>query len=750
MFFKRNNFNLLKCLCLILALLLASCGYVSDAPPKGLDVYKVDGLQACSIDIDKLSEIFRENQENQIRCLKENFEQYTKYVKSNSTDSVNQSEIGDFVRHIFKGQSDSVIKGLSILFQLNMILLKDEAQKISKGNITPFFELLITANREAIIITQSIQDMGKAENLKRFFEIREVFRNSLIRFSETTVKIMLSKNGKDQSLNIKDFIVDVTKKLGNKTIDQETINTLIFIKQILVSGDREIITTKELEKLIAKIPNFVTIFFDLYYSKTENFIDNADQAKFYLLDLRNLSDIIDFKQANFDLFSIDQLLKLVTTYYPESNKDFKKFKPSIIALKAKLIGGKTEIFSLYDLKLFLDYAIDLNERIYFDNLTYKIRSELLNNKQSKLSSSDLSPINISEYVIFKKERVTELTKNFNDIAVNFKYFRENSHSVPFYGINYKRNQYGFVEVSIMRWLAQKLVKSYGHFENNEQVVNQTEFQNFLNDMKPILEEFKLWSPNPETFARNAILLADLFQGQSDGNLLVNEKEATEYIGMILSATELSENYRKGLTSYCDPGINIDDPIFEVKCFNENFYQLFLNKLSYNKYFPRMTDYVNRASKTDALNYIKGIEGFARDVNDPKIPMDKRDAILTIGAMVNVETTFIRFDTNFDNILDYNELMAAFNSVYRGAIISLADLKEPDYIYAPTIFIYMVTKMEIPKIGGNIDKGKFYAYHKCVHSESCRTTFMDPIEAHRLNVGKLLYYLVNNPKSTVRN
>jgi hypothetical protein len=723
--------------------MLGSCGYVSDKPPSNLNVYKADQLQACKIDIDKLGEIFKENQEEQIRCLKENFIQYTKYVKTANSDSVNQGELGDFVKKIFQGQSDSIVKGLSIIFQLNMILLKDEAQKISKGNITPLFELLVTANREAIIITNTIQDMGKPENQDRFFEIRDVFKASLERFAEATLKIMATKSAeaKDQTLNIKDFIIDASTKLGNKEVDPEVIESLLFAKQVLVSGNKELITTSELQTLIKKIPKLLTLTFDIYYSTSKNFKNEAQQSNYYLQEIKSLYTIIDFKQNDFKLITVDQLLKVIKTYYKDSKIDIVKFKPTIIALKSKIIGGNPEVITLNDLKKSLDLVVEVNERVYFDYVTFDVRSDLLKNTKRKLSYQELSPINPTEYSILSTNKIAELTKNFNQLAVEFKYLRESSTTLPYYGTLYKRSKYGMVETSLFRWFGNKMIKGYGHIENGESQVSLLEFQNFLVDMKPVLEEFKLWSPNFETFARNAVLLADLFQNQSNGDGLVNEREATEYIGMILSASQASDDFRNRLKDYCDPGINTEDSLFDVKCFNDHFFEVFLNHVNYKKYFPRMAEYVNASPLTEVQAYLRGIEGFARDINDPKLPINKRDNILILGSMINVETTFLRFDTNLDNTIDYNELMEAFK-VYRPSIIALAKLSKEQEVYAPSIFLYMVSKMEIPPNNDWMDNLKFYSFHKCVSSNFCRTTVLDPIVAKRLNIGTLLYYLVN--------
>lgn len=728
----------LNCLVLCLLLGLASCGYVSDKPLDNQEVYKSDELQTCKIDASKLGEIFKADQKEQIRCLQENFIQFTKYVRAKNPGSISESEINAFVRKFFEGQSDSIVKGLSLIFQLNMLLLKDEADKISRTNISPLFELLVHVNQEAIEITAILKEMDDDKNQGHFWELRERFNAAVNRFTDFTLKLIQKSPDIQQKLNIKTFILDAAKKLGNKEIDSDTIDSLIFLKRVLVAGDKEVITSTELESLIKKLPDVLALSFDLYYVKSTNFGSDKDHMRFYYKNLTSLYNIIEFKQNDFELLTVDQVLKLAQEF--AKDLDVKKFKPSLVAIKTRLIGGTAEAFSLKDLRNIMDIAKDAVERNYFNNVTYNAFSQLL---ESNKPIDFLPQLNQpDDYDIFSKMRVTELHKDFQDIAVNIRYFRDAKTGIPTYGNEYARNKKGFIEATMIKWGANKLLRAYGHKNAQGQMqVTIDEFQKFLFDMRPILEEFKLWSPTPETFARNAILLADLFQNKSNGDLEVNETEAIEYIQMILSSVTISDKFRDDLSSKCDPGINKDDPVFDVACFNEHFFDGILNSLNYKKYFPRLNAYVTSTPKAEVDEYLKGVEGFARDVNDPKLPINNRDAILVLGAMLNIESTFIRFDTNRDNVIDYKELVEAFK-VYKPSIISLAKLKPSEEGYAQSIFLYMVSKMEIPPTGTWMQSAQFFAFHKCVSYDWCRNSMLDPIVAKRLNVGKLLYYMVN--------
>lgn len=719
-----------------------SCGYVSDTPVENQDVYKTDELQTCKIDVSKLSEIFTTNQKEQITCLQKNFVQFTKYVRSKHSGAITEAELGIFVKRFFTEQSDAIVKGLSLIFQLNMILLKDEADRISHTKISPLFELLVQVNQEAVILTNTIKSMDNKSNQKDFWALRQIFNESTSRFAKSAVGVIQNSPGLDQKLNIRAFIKDMSKKIGDHEIDNETIDSFIYLKKVLLGGEGDIIATHELKKFITKLPLIMGLVFDIYYVQAENFKSESDQIKFYLNLTRNFYTTIKFDQPDFELMNSDQLVTLADKVL--KNYDVETFKPSIEALKERFIGGKKDSISLNDLQKVILIIHDFFEKVLFAHVTYDDEiNNLILATTTPVTNKEIIFRPIPAYEIYpNKARLAQLFASFVDTATNFRYFRDYKTGAAFYDTKILRNKNGFIEANIAKWLSWKLLKAYGHLDiNREMQMSTDEFSKFLLDSKPLLQEFKLWSPNFKTFSRNATLLADLFQQQSNGDQLINLNEATEYIGMLLTAVEVSGKFIKNLALACNPGINEDDPVFETDCFNAHFYEEILSKLGYEKSFPRLDAYFKKASKTESMDYLKGIEGFARENNAPGVPVGRRDATLILGAMVNIESTFIRFDKNNDNIIDYKELSEAFVT-YKSSIISLAGLKPEQEKYAKGIFLYMTTKMEIPKTGTWLSDAKFGTFNKCVQSDTCRKWFMDEIVAKRLNIGKLLYYMVN--------
>lgn len=727
---------------IIFSLVLTSCGYVSDKPIENADVYRTDELQTCKIDVSKLGEIFKINQKEQIQCLQENFIQFTKYVRSKNPGAVSEAEIGIFVKKFFVDQSDSIIKGLSLIFQLNMILLKDEADRISHSKISPLFELLVQVNQEAVILTNIIKLMDEKQNQAKFWTLRKQFNESTERFANSTIGVIEKSPGLGQKLNIRNFILDLNTKLGSGKIDEKLIDSLMFLKKILVGGDTQIISSEELKVAITKLPQILGLVFDAYYSAGENFKSESEEMRFYLTTVRSLYRLVEFKQTNFELVNSDQLVLIAEKVI--KNYDVESFKPSIEALKSKFIGGKKDSVTLQDLDVVLNIVHDFFEKIYFNNVTYDdaVNNYILSQKRTVLASEIPFKV-LPGYDMFNnKKRLDQLSASFIDSAANFRYFREKATGSAVYDGQILRSKSGLIEVNIAKWLSWKLLKAYGHLDaKGEMQLKAEEFAKFLLDAKPILVELKLWSPNFKTFSRNAMLLADLFQQQSNGDQRINLNEATEYIGMLLTAVEISGKFSQELSRLCDTGINVEDPLFDKNCFNENFYETILNKLNFKKSLPRLARYYNNSSKKETMDYILGVEGFARDNNSLGVPVNRRDNTLILGAMINIESTFIRFDMNQDNIIDYNELSSAFLT-YKASIIELAGLKGDQEKYAKGIFLYMVSKMAIPKTGTWITDAEFGIFDSCVQNDWCRDNFMDKIEAKRLNIGKLLYYMVN--------
>lgn len=537
-----------------------------------------------------------------------------------------------------------------------------------------------------------------------------------------------------------------TKFIDREKLSDEDFDTILRLKKLITGGDIDNLTLKEITIILQKSSNLITIYGNAVDIIKEEFLDKTIFSRKILDTLRLTDSQIVWNQKNYEVLNNEKIISLLEKSMSENEDpiDFKTFEPSLESLKEKLIGGEKDSYLLSDLRTIFNIAGDSADQYFYDNYMYDQYRQPLESLKGpvRLTPPPEYPV-INQY--FKADRKAELYKRFKFVAESFKYFRDPNEKLQMYSFEYIRNKYGFVEIGLLRFLSQKLASSYGHrMSNGTFQVNIGEFEAFLVAMKPILEEFKLWSPNFQTFARNAILLADLFQNQSNGDFEMNTDETAEYLSMILSAVEIKGRFEKEILKVCrNLSSNLEEPLFQEPCFKEHYFDILLNKLKLAKNFPRLANYVNSVSKEESQNYLKGVTGFARDVNDPRIPINGRDMTLVIGAMLNIETTFLRFDTNRNNVISTQELNEAFK-IYENAIVAIAKLKPEQKKFSKSIFFYMVINMEVPKTGNWIDDAAFFLFHQCMEIDICRATKYEPIEAKRLNIGMLLYYLVNLP------
>lgn len=1151
---------------LIIALLAltSACGYFSDDPVKNSDLFDSrDSLNnRCTLSPDQLSRIFDQDIEEQINCLREQFVQFSRYVRTNNSDTISKDELQLFVRKFFAQSSDSIIQGLHVIFELNMILLRDHASQISRDNIDPLYRLLLSVNKQGMEIANSLRLMTSDEGHLHFFTEREKLRANLVIFADQMRQVISQRDGIPQRLNIKDFILNLNTRFDfNKNIfDEELVDSLIFLKRLFIGGDREIITSDEVYALLDLTPNLVMEAFDLVFSNSKVFPNENDLFRFYqqkVVTIKGLLHPIDENEVLFDEDDLYRIYEALTNNQNREDLDLNDYRLILKSVKKDLIGGHETDYTFDELKRalllvnlgleglifvnetdsivkdidlndpvdvnnkriafiaqsqkfkdeiylrineiphlptqikILDFFKTLNEQIdsldydtdviesvfaiktlsvggqkdvltkeelfkvienllvyselYFDLrytvdsldpetdqrtefflakinqveglfvaldndltvltqsdvfalikvleadeakqkelqkiyqsfkinvlrssqstvsfaelkktmqyaklltygssfikfhqqmmkdidvvndtqyedlkaryiaefslLTRRVRQtikdnnliekdiyyyhflsdltnaldiveldlELLNDllpikklmaggelerftqdellellrkapdfvapmldmtrsgiksfnkldmievvatikrnlfvfptetfivsieqilslgarfvddlplnefastvkttkqrilggddhsmtskdftsllnmlheftelnyytqvtyqamqdslENSRIALRNIPRLNLPEYANLRPNYLSKYYAHFKDIALKHRYFTNEETKLQFWGHEIFRTEFGFLEISNLKWVIEYLIKGWGTPTPGAYkgyVLDIDQMEAALLDFKPVLVEFGLWTEHFDTFARNALLLADLFQNSSNGDVRVGLDELSEFATLILSAINMSDMFLEKLTKYCTPmnGSSVDDWSFETDCYRRHFFKVILDELDLKKNLPMLNRFYREslASGNNApLEYLINVEGFARSFPDD-VEMVRREFTLVIGALINIETTFIRFDLNRNNRLDPHEVDQAF-LVYENAIMSVADLTEDRRKYAKSIFIYMLKYMKLPS------SWELITFHY--------NPFIDKkIDAYRLNVGVLLFYLVN--------
>lgn len=947
-------------------LLLSSCGFFDDTPLDGIDVYQSNELSAgCRLDPNSLSRILSENIAEQLRCLEENFEKFILYVRRENQDYINENELGALIRRFFHENSETIINALQLVFEINMILLHDERDRMSTGNVGPIFELLQRSNIEAVTITKILSDLTQ----ESYWLKRQDFQDSIRRMQSTTLEIISKRRGEQTEINLREFLEELSRRIPNFEMDNETIQSILLMKMAFVGGDEEILTSEELSILVQKLPDLVMAGLDLYFVSEKNFPSNQkwllfefyadrvqaiedtlaeeslyrnfvttqrlidiakeiapdsfnigpyiaifesfknnliggnpdyysfgdvktaslyikiflqglalveeykdiqsrvtkdttqDYLESYILELQErtnyrvsliqqyidhkqlppeiklkdfiidvvnstdgvvderlninftpelvraafsikkaflggdkgiitplemedffsllpflLSDVFgltdvkshhfdksrewslhifkilerikeqylfDFKRSSPTIISVDEILTLAQAFFGQSESekensptmDFSRFRPTFEELKERIIGGPRDIFDSQDLYEIISLVENVLKRVYFFDVYYEANEALL---KTPTQINRIPLVYRPELENLKRDEVNFFREDFENIAKTFRYFRDDS-GYSYYGRDFRRSKSGFIEAAIINWISEVLLEAFDESQSGGLSIDEVDY--VLHVFRPVLEELNFWSKHMETFARNTLLLSDLFQSTSNGSLEIDVNEFTEFGSLTLMSMNVAKqildhlkaiHYERldyGLPSSCYYEEDEDGSLmFPVPCYRQHFYEVIFYRIGLKENLPQFYQYYNTTSRRELNTYLQRVEGFARDFPDDSIPMSYRDFAKLFGALLNIESTFNRFDFNGDNIVDRDELDEAF-LIYEDAIMAVADLGENRRKYSKSIFLYMVHNMEIPS---TIQLLNFH-----YNPFSGRN-----IVASRLNIGVLLYYLTS--------
>ncbi|GAB4408928.1 MAG: hypothetical protein OHK0056_10410 [Bacteriovoracaceae bacterium] len=518
----------------------------------------------------------------------------------------------------------------------------------------------------------------------------------------------------------------LNRELDVLELDETFLETVFNVKKLFAGGQKEFMTWPEFQRLVERTGKIAEFYFDFISYNKEKYT-KPESYRLYLDSVVSVIESLYTGELYRPILTMDDLF--VVAKHLLKKDDLEAFAPTLALIKEKWIGGYGKVFTMWDVQSLLKQAQILFEEIYFNYLSYSLYEKELSNTNV---IRELEYRHHPEYGRFSAERIKELRANFMELVTRFRFFRDDNKMI-LYSDKVVRNVDGLVEVGLFRWAFKVIASVFGHqvpekpniFELNIDEVDTT-----LNAFKPVLEYFGLWSTSISTFGRNTLLLSDLFQSMSDGNMNIGIDEFSEYAGLVLVAIKIGDEMLRSYDKYCENIGTEEAPQYGVLCYREHFFKLMLDDFGYNKYFPKLDAYIKKASKDEWYTFLSSVEGFARDVDDPMTPMDKRNLLLVIGAMMNIESTFIRYDANKSNLLDNSELVESFKT-YEKAIRLVAELQPEQFKFTKSIYFYMIKEMKIPS------KLQLASFHYRPWNG------MDKITAKRLNIGAILYYLVNN-------
>lgn len=483
--------------------ILCSCGVINDSAPKR-DVYS--GETTCSMNTAKLQKILEEDIQEAIDCIEQNFVRVSQQVKIQNGKHIQKNELFKLTTRLLPADGHLIVqKALSLLFKINSIFLKDEADRLSVENIKPFFDIIRVVNKEGVHLNRIFKEINNENNKRSFWRLRAEFIQSVTNISQKSLNIQKDSK-KEVSLNIEEFAQELDENLRNTDLKVEKIVSLNFIKKLFLGGDRNILTSTELKELFQKAPDLLTVLFDTYFVKDTDFSHAIEKDRFLLEKVNQIEGLIHQGSEDEILFTIKDLINANEKLLESLKENYvKKYAKTIGTLKINLLTQSIKErdtedpnkFSLKNIKKIISLAKEYFEIQYFYKLAFNqfedlmsvplaLTTDVTKDKATYRVINKKMPSSLSDH-IFTPEQNNKLWLNFLHIITNNRLYRDKNDLVPFYWDTYKRTKKGLVETAVIRWGLGQLFPKFGYLSPKSMR------DNIIPGPKYILDDDRIWT-----------------------------------------------------------------------------------------------------------------------------------------------------------------------------------------------------------------------------------------------------------------
>lgn len=501
------------------------------------------------------------------------------------------------------------------------------------------------------------------------------------------------------------------------------LSSAMSFKKLLLGGKDRVLTHSELLSMIDKIPSIVKLGEFL----TSSIHPQTDITKYY--DFNYLQDIlVEARKIPYShtpetvLFEKEQLLDMLSKLDIEFRPQIEELLPIILNLKGSILNNSNEIFYMSDINVAFNTLFDIFQNIIYGQKFYH----------------ELSLNSFQTYSLKSFENNQQEEKYRESFIESYKKL-QNSRTITGYQFflpEKTHTEYGLIEYDLIKKVYGFLLNKYGSVKQNGILsLSPDEFANMILEFKDLLVAINMWTKNFKNFSFNTITMADLFQKNSNGDMAMDLFEGTDYLSSILTSLKVGEAYYNNMKDRCEnkfdllvsPPEALGNPAYGITCFRDNFFDSIMHDMGLENYLGPMKSFMEDSSLDEMNRYLFNIEKFARDYPNPEIPIDYKDVMFVIGAMINIESMMMRYDKNHNNILDNRELRDAFK-LYKNVLIKFAGLTKKQHKYAESIFLYMIKYQKQPT---KFDLITFHTFGK-----------KSDITASRHQIASLLSYFVS--------
>ncbi|WP_408097669.1 hypothetical protein ACJVC5_01780 [Peredibacter sp. HCB2-198] len=688
----------------VLMLALSGCGDLLGSKVKKKELSTSQFEVNCELDMNEFSEIMNKNIESQIQCLGENLHLFIRVVKSGKPGHLSRVQLEEYLRVFRPDVQPEVVKALKAVFDLGHLIAGEDPDYISKDTVDKVINFAVVFNREASLnfgpifqnesevtyaLHQNHRDRVSTANKAIVQALRKIFKSD--------------RGGNIHKLNIMDLLESFTTEDTRQDI--ERVKKVLFVKKLMLGGDEDHLTHIELEKLILNFDHLLLIGLDAVRYK---YIILNQESILQLLkrDVNDLYDIVtqgDLNNRDQEvLFTMDQAIEAVKEFVEKDDFDVEKYRNMIGEAKKILMNGNTDEVRGIELKNFFVHAKTL---LQSGTIFHRIYDKF----KVQLESSQPVSIDFDEYRHTYPEHQKELDQ-FERIVKKYR-FMKGEFLAPYYTRGYRRNADAVFEIALFEYAIKLVFQVYGSPSPNPDAVggfsmDQKQMQALLKKFEQELIDMDLILPGKiEGTADNVSLLGTLFQYQSDTNNKLDVNEMTEFGVSLFAAL----NIQGDLFTYLEEDMACPKDQFGrilPECFKANFWKGVCK--DYRPYLPLMFESMGAPKNCDefvpneaAQKFLETTIDAARSCNfysdgdKEQVPFEKGDIMTTMIALMHIETTILRWDTNGNNLLDADEVNNAY-TIYSGALDGFLKDKNPIIKkFQKQIYQFMIKYEQVP-------------------------------------------------------
>ena len=681
---------------------------------------------SCELDIDQFSLILEEPIGETIDCLGKNLKLFITSVESKRKGYLSRTALLSFIKENRKEIKPEVLRALKSVFDINFLIYGEDRDYISAKNIdalvkaAKIFNEKASTNFKPIFMNTDTIDYDNYQ-LQRDQRIKPA---AIIISSALKEIFKPNRKSRIDHLNLNDVLDAFTTE--NNVTSMANVKKVLFAKKIILGGEKDDLTHKELGHLIDNFSSYVVLALDAIKYKNIR-LNQKDMIGLLNSDLKLLNSLVfspSLGERNKEfLFSLQDAIDAVEIFAGQHDKsvDLNKYYDLLKEAKLVLMDGDPEKVTGDDLRRLFAHGLNLLKTGTLFHRFWKTEEILLEARPGRPITFDFK--NLYELFSVEKPRVDSFVR----ILKKYRFMRGENISA-FYTDDYKRNADAVFEVAVYEYALTLVMKKFGCPNNtlggkvicdavptlNGVYMKTDHVVNLVLKLKKILIEMDMVLPGREiNTAETITLLGSLFQYQSDENKVFDVNEATEFAISLFTAIDISKDLQNHFINLTKNNKCEMDEYGRVspECFRNNFFEGVC--LNYPDQFPKLfaslgaTVYENKKlvcripPSAANLAYLDRAVKAARTCNvypntTEEIYYGKGDMMSTFLAMMHIETTILRWDTRIhNNVMDPAEVMDAYN-IYSPALDGFLE-KMPNIVkkLKKQIYQYMVKYEQVP-------------------------------------------------------